>query len=890
MSANWKEKILTVDEFWSNRPDMSVHTNEAVQSCIFQALGLLDSETNGLLGQVWSFNMLDPGFAPTSDLKRNEWELAQLKEAAIVQTQYMLNLGNDLSEGSSSFSIGNINSSFSRPTSRDIIAPGVRKLLQNGRVYVLQYFGNDKSGDKKCNSFDPYSTQPITRALGDKRYVEVEQGEQAAGNVAVVGSNGLVSFANPNDLNFSNFSATRIKDWLINEYVSIDNITNQLFRGKDLDGVHSGMTRGEIYTLNSLSFYPWNKFFNYKKDQIVNYLVSNKDKLFLKRFIALRDNVNKDPTLNSEDWKEIGNAEIDLTGVSDIVYERLVEKFQPQLDNFKVEVQDIQNAFRGEVSQNLQDFYNNINQQLPNLISQEVKTQLDQLPTTDIVLFRKGQVVLFSDGIEASRVLIQELKLVLNDDFEVLPIGKYLKTDNYGGYGGSSYIKEQHLPKISWKFGFDFNVRPNPNYTSVANQGASAGVGINTIQTSNVDSETFFAYGSAPTGSGEKLNYPSGGSWTLNLNTLPQNKFEPEYNSVYAVVFLKDIIKKAVINGGGDVDLTNYYNKSEVDNLVNTLNTKDTTIEATANQNKIDIQQLVSNDNELWEYLDTQFVKDQDLATNASVQANTNEITNLKQEQTTQNNNITNNTNLINQVINDLNNATLINYQGEWTNGTAKLGQVWSYNNQMWLCKVASTTTTPQNGNNWDLLSAPTIDLSNYYTKTQIDQSQQAQDQIITTNTNDINTLKQTINTQQTKITNLETKITTLESYINELKTKIKWDSNSTKLLFNDNKYIKVNANNAYKFVAGNDEPLASDSWVQDRLSNYFTKTDLTNRSTTLILKELNVGQWSSSNIRLYSYANDQSIINFNASINWLIGNSDKRFGQNGTGAAWGNR
>ena len=87
-----------------------------------------------------------------------------------------------------------------------------------------------------------------------------------------------------------------------------------------------------------------------------------------------------------------------------------------------------------------------------------------------------------------------------------------------------------------------------------------------------------------------------------------------------------------------------------------------------------------------------------------TINKNTNDIKVINNEQVVQNNNIqtnttniTNNTKLINEVIEDLNNSTLINYKGEWVVGTiALLGEVWSFNNELWLCKVQQTTAQPQ--------------------------------------------------------------------------------------------------------------------------------------------------------------------------------------------------
>lgn len=115
---------------------------------------------------------------------------------------------------------------------------------------------------------------------------------------------------------------------------------------------------------------------------------------------------------------------------------------------------------------------------------------------------------------------------------------------------------------------------------------------------------------------------------------------------------------------------------------------------------------------------------------------------------TTNSENIVKVNNKINEIINQLNNATLINYMGQWVAGTiAKLGEVWSFNDELYLCKVESTTTTPIEGTQWDLLSAPEIDLSNYYTKTQIDQTVNNINGNISDNRNDINNLDGEVNT-----------------------------------------------------------------------------------------------------------------------------------------------
>lgn len=92
--------------------------------------------------------------------------------------------------------------------------------------------------------------------------------------------------------------------------------------------------------------------------------------------------------------------------------------------------------------------------------------------------------------------------------------------------------------------------------------------------------------------------------------------------------------------------LNDYYKKYQVDSMIMELNNKDTIIKSIVDQNKIDIEQLNNNDNELWEYLENQYLVDNDLTgmktLKANVANNTIEINNIKLEQTTQNNSIDN--------------------------------------------------------------------------------------------------------------------------------------------------------------------------------------------------------------------------------------------------------
>ena len=573
---SWKKTILTVETFVENRPDMSVHTETAIQSAINQAAGLLDSETNGLLGKVWDFNYLDPGFAPDSDLKRNEWELGQLVEAMIVQTQYMLNMGNDLSQGGGSYSIGNINSSWSKPLERDIIAPGVYKLLQNGRVFLLQSFTNAKNAccDNECDCFfDRYSQEPITRAIGDTRYVKVEQGKEQAGNVAIVGSNGLVSFANPNDLSFSNFNATRIKDWNKNDYVEIDKVTNQLFRGKDLYGVHSGVERGEIYNLIANAQMNWKPTFDYKAEQIWGFAFQDTDgNWYTQEYLVLKDNINKNPLENPDYWQPLGGRVDNIDIIANIVYDKLVKNFNNDFDNFKLEIQDIINAFKGEISYRLQDF---IDETRNNFIPNEIQKQLNELPTIKNILFHKNTCYFFKTREEFNSEIGAKYNLILGEDYEELTpneiIGIGENNELVGNNEVSYLLKQSDLPNLSYEMKLNgtgyraYAVVNNPN---------------NLI--SSVNNEPGQRY------DGQKYEAYAHPSYTFTLNggveqTPIDLTINPQYRQYYGIRFLRDIIQKSLVKGGA-------YIGGEGISISDDVISIDTSIVATKN----DITQLKS--------------------------------------------------------------------------------------------------------------------------------------------------------------------------------------------------------------------------------------------------------------------------------------------------------
>lgn len=240
---NIKKDILSVEQFRLERPDLAVHTDATVEAAINATATLLNGETGGLIEKCWY------EVDPNSQYFRNEYEKSQIIEAFVVQTQYSINLSNDYTQGGGSYSVGNVNSSFSRPENRDIIAPGVLKLLTNARVFNLQLYGISTGDLKNASYYDPYSEEPITRQIGDLRYVEQLQPNAEDGNIAYIGANKMVSWGSPIDLKITTYQTQLIKDWFTGNYLPINQITNLAFFGDDLSGPNSAMTRQQILDL-----------------------------------------------------------------------------------------------------------------------------------------------------------------------------------------------------------------------------------------------------------------------------------------------------------------------------------------------------------------------------------------------------------------------------------------------------------------------------------------------------------------------------------------------------------------------------------------------------------------------------------------------------------------
>lgn len=302
-------RLLDVSTFLEERPAMSAFGENEIQEGILTSFNLINGECANLPYKVLEYN-LNEERDTKHELYRNEFEMDQFKQAIVTQTQYTLNIGNDFSQGSSTFSSGGVSASIQRPEKRDILAPGVVKFLTNARLYVLQMFnGTQKPLDnKKCEN--PY----LTYTLGDSRYVQKYQENGTSGNICVLDENKMVSFVTPNDITFKSYEADKILD-RDGQYKFIQDINNLAFYGPN--GTDAITQNEALYSIRALQVY--DKNFTYESGDLV-YVWEN-DNLWYRVFKSnIDNNLNHDPILDNAEsfyWTELFDKNVQAKYVFD---------------------------------------------------------------------------------------------------------------------------------------------------------------------------------------------------------------------------------------------------------------------------------------------------------------------------------------------------------------------------------------------------------------------------------------------------------------------------------------------------------------------------------------------------------------------------------------------
>lgn len=386
--------LLTIQEFLKRRPDMEVHMESAIQSAINSSFILLDGECAGLISKVQAYMENGEMIDPNNEYYRSEFELSQLIEALTSQTQYSLNLGNDYSIGGGSYSIGNINSSFNRPEGRDIVAPGVYKLLSNARVYNLNVgIGVKQDQDHYLEGTDPADKHiSISKAQAD--FVGKYQPNAAVGNVAYVNESKMVSFSRPQDLQIGTYNTNRIAggEGHRNNYYEIDSVPNIAFFGPNDRGTYSAIQRGEVKEILNNNYLTkeqvfrvvyasgilWNSRLNYERGWISQEVVNN----VLYWYEALEDNTNKRPSQNPSIWKKLETQAIDINAI--------FNQIKPHIE-----------------------------QEITEEVEQQLLEAINNLPTIEYVEETKDQVLFFNS--EQDFINFKNETNTTDRDYETLP-------------------------------------------------------------------------------------------------------------------------------------------------------------------------------------------------------------------------------------------------------------------------------------------------------------------------------------------------------------------------------------------------------------------------------------------------------------------------------------
>lgn len=240
----WKLKVLDVEFFRLERPNMSSFDTDEIQTAINSSLALLDAECNGLIQEVWFITDVESKFYRTGKEKN------YIREAAIMQTQYFINLGNDYTDGSTSFNASGISASFQRPLDKKNIAPGVFILLQKGRVYELQSYdlgGNNFGKKPTANSLVNY----VQFGVGDVRYVSYNQMpyNRQEGSLLYV-EKGEIKFFTVEQLDLTVPRAYLLWDKATKSFEDIHDVKDIAFFGNQLD---NAITRQEAEELIAAS-------------------------------------------------------------------------------------------------------------------------------------------------------------------------------------------------------------------------------------------------------------------------------------------------------------------------------------------------------------------------------------------------------------------------------------------------------------------------------------------------------------------------------------------------------------------------------------------------------------------------------------------------------------
>lgn len=314
----YKTEILTVQSFLEERPDMEVHTDKTIQSAIYQVAGMLNAKTGGLIQNVWDYSVVDRtnngsdnGFTqpdPNCVYYRSPEQLSFIKQAFVEQTQYNINLGNDYTQGGGSYSMGNVNASFSRPESRDIFAPMVEYLLQQARVLDLQDFLVESNTIPTNTSTSPtydYDCKCLSENYANLTYLKKYQPDADVGRVATINNAHIITFE-PIQKVFEDGGGLKAKE----VWDPVEQVYKQI---NQFDiSYWNGLTKQEIYSAIYDSGIIWNEHIPYQLDWVVLFPLNDGTGTYKYSKSLIANNLGHNPNTSPNEWEILEISPVDL--------------------------------------------------------------------------------------------------------------------------------------------------------------------------------------------------------------------------------------------------------------------------------------------------------------------------------------------------------------------------------------------------------------------------------------------------------------------------------------------------------------------------------------------------------------------------------------------------
>lgn len=315
----YKVEILTVQSFLEERPDMEVHTDKTIQSAIYQVAGMLNAKTGGLIQKVWDYSVVDRtnngsdnGFTqpdPNGVYYRTPEQLSFIKQAFVEQTQYNINLGNDYTQGGGSYSMGNVNASFSRPENRDIFAPMVEYLLQQARVLDLQDFLVETNTTTTSNtSGSPivdYDCKCLTENYANLTYLKKYQPDADVGRIATINNAHIITFEPIQNVfdNGGGLKAKEVWDPVAQVYKQINQFDISYW---------NGLTKQQIYNAIYESGVVWNEHIPYKQDWVVMFQLNDGSGMYKYAKSLIDNNLGHNPNTSPNEWEILPVSPVDM--------------------------------------------------------------------------------------------------------------------------------------------------------------------------------------------------------------------------------------------------------------------------------------------------------------------------------------------------------------------------------------------------------------------------------------------------------------------------------------------------------------------------------------------------------------------------------------------------